>query len=359
MDNVISILALDQGQTEWMLSLKRMKIQADINEEKDHQKQALKRAWRDQWASVEAASFRESFSTGCTWTLDTATLMDLSKRLMADCSSKVWYYLAVMEAELFEPYYPLYGEEDADAKEKNKQFKGLKFKQKDYIKTFLTKDGQIPESFVDRVKKCYKDAVAHMSGRYSKIAIGTLTALLASAAVAATAGAMAPSIAVALVGSNFAGFHGAALTSACLALLGGGSIAAGGAGVAGGVVTIVGGGALLGLAVGGTTSATVTALALATPQAALSMAAKLEVTVREVLLNAQNDTAAAQQVLTKYKEELNRLKHSVVDLEEHNNENKQQIKALKATIGYLTRSAKSLEKFTSSYEIGLQAENEE
>lgn len=357
MDNVISILALDQGQTGWMLSLKRMKIQADINEEKDPQKQALKRAWRDQWASVEAASFTESFSTGCTWTLDTAALMELSKRLMANCSSKVWYYLAVMEAELFEPYYPLYGEEDADAKEKNKQFKGLKFKQKDYIKTFLTKDGQIPVSFVDRVKKCYKDAVARMSGRYSKIAIGTLTALLASAAVAATAGALAPSVAVALVGGNFAGLHGASLTTACLALLGGGSIAAGGAGVAGGVVTIVGGGALLGLAVGGTTSAT-TALALATPQAALSMAAKLEVTVREVLLNAQNDTAAAQQVLTKYKEELNRLKHSVVDLEEQDNENKQQIKALKATIGYLTRSTKSLEKFTSSYEIGLQAEKE-
>ena len=59
----------------------------------------------------------------------------------------------------------------------------------------------------------------------------------------------APSIAVALVGSNFAGLHGAALTSACLAYLGGGAIAVGGLGMAGGTAAIVGGGAVLGLGV--------------------------------------------------------------------------------------------------------------
>ena len=40
-------------------------------------------------------------------------------------------------------------------------------------------------------------------------------------ATVATAGAFAPTIAVALVGSNFAGLSGAALTSACLAYIGG------------------------------------------------------------------------------------------------------------------------------------------
>jgi len=66
----------------------------------------------------------------------------------------------------------------------------------------------------------------------------------------ATAGAFAPAIAVALVGSNFAGLSGAALTTACLAYLGGGAIAIGGAGMAGGTIAIVGGGAVLGIGAG-------------------------------------------------------------------------------------------------------------
>jgi hypothetical protein len=69
-------------------------------------------------------------------------------------------------------------------------------------------------------------------------------------AVVITAGAFAPAIAVALVGSSFPGLSGAALTSACLAYLGGGAIAAGGLGMSGGTMAIVGGGAILGAGVG-------------------------------------------------------------------------------------------------------------
>ena len=75
---------------------------------------------------------------------------------------------------------------------------------------------------------------------------GAITAGIAIVTIA-TAGALAGPIAVALVGSNFAGLSGAALTSACLAYLGGGAIAAGGAGMLGGTAVIVGGGAALGI----------------------------------------------------------------------------------------------------------------
>ena len=64
-----------------------------------------------------------------------------------------------------------------------------------------------------------------------------------------TAGTFAPQIAVALVGSHFAGLSGVALTNACLAYLGGGAIALGGAGIAGGTIAIVGG-AMLGFGAG-------------------------------------------------------------------------------------------------------------
>ena len=62
--------------------------------------------------------------------------------------------------------------------------------------------------------------------------------------------ALAPSIDVTLVGSNFAGLSGAALTSPCLAYLGGGGVAIGGFEMAGGTMAIVGGSAILGLGLG-------------------------------------------------------------------------------------------------------------
>jgi hypothetical protein len=66
---------------------------------------------------------------------------------------------------------------------------------------------------------------------------GAITAGIAIITIA-TAGVLAPAIAVALVGSNFAGLSGASLTSACLAYLGGGAIAIEGAGMAGGTIAI-------------------------------------------------------------------------------------------------------------------------
>ena len=321
MEDFINVLALGKEQHEWMLSLKALKVQADISAEKDEKKVEMKKQWFTQWKKKECSAFMVHFSVdSCAIAQTSYELCQRSAELMSENADiKTWYYLSVMEAELFEPYGPLYGEEE---KEKNKPFKGLKFRNNEFIKNFLTMDARIPETFVDRVRKTYKDAIARMDGRVAKITIGALSAVAISAAAAATAGALAGPIAVALVGGQFTGTYGAALTAASLAFLGGGSIAIGGAGMAGGVATIVGGGALLGLAVGGTASATVTGIVLASPKLTLSTAAKLEVTVREVLLNAQKDTATAQQVLSSYKEELKRLKHLMVDLEAEDQKNK-------------------------------------
>lgn len=355
MEDFMNVLALNAEQHEWMLSLKALKVQADIGAEKDEKKAMAKTKWFTQWLDIERSAFMEHFSADtCSVVQTPYELCQRSAELLRESADmKTWYYLSVVEAELFEPYGPLYGEEE---KEKNKPFNGLKFKSDDFVKQFIAMDARIPQTFVDRVRKTYKDAIARMDGRFTKIALGAVSAIAISAATAATAGALAGPIAVSLAGSQFA-LHGAALTSASLAALAGGSLAVGGGGMAGGVAIIVGGGALLGLAVGGTASATITGLVIASPKLTLSTAAKLEVTVREVLLNAQKDTATAQQVLASYKEELRRLKHLLVDLEEENKTNKDQIKNLKTSINYLTKSTKSLDAFTSSFEIGLEAEN--
>lgn len=123
-----------------------------------------------------------------------------------------------------------------------------------------------------------------------------------------TAGMFAPAIAVALVGSNFAGLSGAALTSACLAYIGGGAIAAGGLGMAGGTMAIVGGGAILGLGVGAGVGGTVGAIGLAGKQHTIMQSAKLMVSVREIFLNDEHDIEYSNSVYEKYVQ-------NVVDIE--------------------------------------------
>ena len=227
MEDFVNVLALSKEQHEWMLGLKAAKVYADAGAEKDEKKALAKTQWLTQWLDLEQTAFKEQFSTDvCALRQTPYELCQRSAELLAEDSGLTWYYLAVMEAELFIPYGPLYGEEE---KEKNKPFKGLKFHSADFVKQFVMMDGRIPVSFIDRVNKTYKDAIARMDGRFAKIAIGTLSAVAISAVTAATAGTFAGPIAVAIAGSQFT-FHGAALTSASLAALAGGSLAAGGAG---------------------------------------------------------------------------------------------------------------------------------
>ena len=100
------------------------------------------------------------------------------------------------------------------------------------------------------MKKTYKKSFGKITNKkntFIKIVLGSVSLALVFLGIGAV---FAPQIAVALLGSQFAGFSGAALTNAVLAYLGGGAIAAGGLGVAGGTMVIAGGGALLGLNIG-------------------------------------------------------------------------------------------------------------
>ena len=102
------------------------------------------------------------------------------------------------------------------------------------------------KGYIKRLRKCYDKFIRELNEVLKNALSAVGVAAVITIATVAVAGALAPAIAVALVGSNFAGLGGAALTSACLAYLGGGAIAAGGAGMAGGLVAIVGGGAVWG-----------------------------------------------------------------------------------------------------------------
>lgn len=169
----------------------------------------------------------------------------------------------------------------------------------DFIDSFFTGD-YYKKGYIKRLRKCYGKVVLEMNEVLKGILIGgAITAGIAIITIA-TAGALAPAIAVALVGSNFAGLSGAALTSACLAYLGGGAIAIGGAGMAGGTIAIVGGGAVLGIGAGIGFGGAVGAAGILGKQNTILQSVKLLVSVREIFLNDEHDVEYSNSVYEQY-----------------------------------------------------------
>mgnify|MGYP003291051661 CR=1 FL=1 len=222
-------------------------------------------------------------------------------------------------------------------------------------------DSRFPENFytkgyIKRLRKCHGKVIRELN----EVLKTALTSLAITAAVTiaaiATAGAFAPSIAVALVGSNFAGLSGAALTSACLAYLGGGAIAVGGMGMAGGTIAIVGGGAILGLGVGAVGAAGVLG-----KKNTILQSAKLMVSVREIFLNDEHDLAYSNTVYEQYVQNIMEIEKGLVELRlqydivkgKDKKLLKAKIKEAEESVEAMKIARKSMLKFQSSFETGL------
>lgn len=193
----------------------------------------------------------------------------------------------------------------------------------------------------------------------------SITAIVTIVAVV-TAGAFAPAIAVALVGSQFAGLSGAALTSACLAYLGGGAIAIGGAGMAGGTAAVVGGGALLGLTVGAGVGSSVGAAGIVGKKATILQSAKLMVATREIFLNDEHDLEYSNTIYEQYVRRIADIEKGLVELRlkadvADKGEKKRLLKEIKnaeESVEAMKIARKSMLKFNSSFMIGLEAEEQ-
>ena len=252
---------LNVEQTEILYNVEMYKTIYDINETsmpllKDKVIN-LKSQWLTEWKKYMESGFPD-FVQNKGAKLHWYTREELFEKVKENKPMGVWFRLVLLEAMLFEPYYTLSLEKDKDGNEVpskkydmlqnpvNQCKKGTGDK---FLDNFFGVD-IYQKGYVKRLRKTYDHVMMELN-EVLKSAIKGL-AITAGVTIAAviTAGALAPSIAVALVGSNFAGLSGAALTSACLAYLGGGAVAVGGFGMAGGTAAIVGGGALLGVGVG-------------------------------------------------------------------------------------------------------------
>ncbi|MEE3433742.1 MAG: hypothetical protein VZQ50_07770, partial [Lachnospiraceae bacterium] len=228
-------------------------------------------------------------------------------------------------------------------------------------------DGLCEAGYVKRLRNCYDDVLRELN----EVLKSALTSLAIAAgvaiAIAVTAGMLAPEIAVAIVGTKFAGLSGAALTSACLAYFGGGAVAVGGFGMAGGTMFIVGGGALLGIGAGTGVGKIVMKTCVMNKQATILQSAKLLVAVREIFLNDEKDMDYANEIYEEYVKSIEnieknlvelRLKENVASLEEKK-KLKLEIKNSEESVKAMMIAMKSMNRFNSSFAEGMKAQENE
>ena len=352
-------------QTEILYNLELYKTINDVN--RGGKNAYLKGQWLEEWKHYMEEGF-SSFVGDENAVLHWHTVQKLHDAVNANAPELPWFRLVLLEAMLFEPYYPLSTEIDKKGNEvPSTKYKELHLPLVGYSKSDGDKflDGFFNESFyqkgyIARLRKCH-DKVLRELNEVLKTAIKSISIAAGVAIIAiATAGAFAPAIAVALVGSNFAGLSGAALTSACLAYLGGGAIAAGGLGMAGGTMAIVGGGAVLGLGVGAGVGGAVGAAGVLGKKDTILQSAKLMVSVREIFLNDEHDIAYSNTVYEQYVQNITdiekglvelRLKADVADKDEKKQLQKQ-IKNTEEAVQAMKIAMKSMNKFNSSFALG-------
>lgn len=328
----------------------------------------MKLEWLNEWKGYMTKGFK-GFMNNSNAELNWYSLEELHEKIRLNSSEKPWFRLVLLEAMLFEPYFPLKTETDKKGKEVpsnkysyiNAPITGYKKSEGDrYLDSEFSGRHKFP-GYVKRLRKCY-DKVCREMNEVLKTAITSITITAGVAMVTiATAGALASPIAVALVGSNFAGLSGAALTSACLAYLGGGAIAAGGLGMAGGTIAIVGGGAILGVGVGAGIGGATGAISLMGKKNTILQSAKLMVSVREVFMNDEKDLEYSKSVYEKYVQNITeiekglielRLKANVADSKEKK-ELKTKIKSAEESVHAMKIAMKTMNKFISAYEVGM------
>lgn len=304
-------LGLTLEQTEILYNIEHLATVNDIQATKlvvgEDNVRSLKQAWIDEWKQTMSNGF-SSFVQIPNAELHWYSEDELLERIKDNHPENVWFRLVLLEALLFEPYYPLSLEKDKKGNDvPSKKYSVLhrplcgysKSHAEKFLDTFFDKS-YYTKGYVARLSKCYGKVIRELN-EVLKTAI-TSIAIAAGITIAAvvTAGAFAPTIAVILAGSNFAGLSGAALTSACLAYLGGGAIAAGGLGMAGGTIAIVGGGAILGLGVGAGVGGAVGAAGVLGKKNTILQSAKLMVSIREIFLNDEHDLEYSNTVYEQY-----------------------------------------------------------
>lgn len=373
MDLQMDKLGLSLEQTEILYNLEYYKTLNDIETTNipivGKAVKELKTAWLQEWNKFISDGF-ESFTQVPGAQMHWYAMDELHHRISEHNPNEPWYRLNLLETMLFEPYYPLGMEKDKKGndvpckryKNLNNPINGFKKAEGDRFLNEQFTGKYCEQGYVKRLRKSYDKRMNELNEVLKTVITSlSITAVIAIVTVA-TAGALAGPIAVALVGSNFAGLSGAALTSACLAYLGGGAIAAGGTGMLGGTIAIVGGGAALGIGVGAGVGGAVGSVGLMGKKNTIMQSAKLLTSVREIFLNDEHDIEFSNSVYEQYLQNITEIEKGLVELRLKKDVVKgkekkaiaETIKKAEESVEAMKVARKSMLKYNSSFSEGLQ-----
>lgn len=348
----LECLSLNYEQLRVLYSLEKLILEDDIYITEKYSSKKLKLEWAKAWVDklIENLSIAQSEKDEFFLSEE-----ELGRRFQ-DNANRTWVFLVSMEANLFRPYYPIFGDD------KDKSFKKLKNKSKYLNNRFIEIQNKVKKEDIEAFTKIYKKAGATITGTKRNIvisAVGTTAVVLVSGGLAFT---FAPAIATAIIGEGAAGLSGAALTSYSLAAVGGGSLAAGGLGMAGGTAIITGGGAIVGIISGTGISAVTTMNLLSQDGYVLNECCKLLTFSQVVLRDKIKDYKTIETIYSKVDFRVKTLERVVEEFskqsdemdKEQKKEIKTKVKVAKKSIKYLKRCAEALQKLSKGVDVEVQ-----
>ena len=350
-EDCMNLFGLNKEQIPILYSMEYLLVKRDImSNPKNSDK---KEQWLEKWTNI-LNNLDENEDI-----IKFVSLESLIGAIKKEASTKdemnnTWLYLIFLEATLFKAYTPL-----SEDKEEAKEFAHLKYKNDiEYLKILAGKTNIINPDYIKRFKDTYSKSINKITGKVKNVTVVTVSVVAISAIAATISSIFSRQISVSLFGGNYEGLHGAALANACLAFAGGGAVAMGGHGVLGGTAVIAGGGALLGAVVSGACAGVVGALINRSPEFVLTHAARLEVVMKEILLNANHDIVNAQLVMNGLKEKIHELQKELDEIKLAREDDKKALHNLKKSLSYLRKAYGDMRRFESSFEIGYHTDGE-
>lgn len=348
----LECLSLNYEQLRVLYSLEKLILEDDIYITEKYSSKKLKLEWAKAWVDKLIENLSIAQSEKDEFFLNEEEL----GRCFQDNANVTWAFLVAMEASLFKPYYPIFGDD------KDRGFRKFQNKSKYLNNRFIELQNKVKKEDIEAFTKIHKKAGATITGTKRNIvisAVGTTAVVLVSGGLAFT---FAPAIATAIIGESAAGLSGAALTSYSLAAVGGGSLAAGGLGMAGGTAIITGGGAIVGMISGTGISAVTTMNLLSQDGYVLNECCKLLTFSQVVLRDKIKDYKTIETIYSKVDFRVKTLERVVEEFskqsdemdKEQKKEIKTKVKVAKKSIKYLKRCAEALQKLSKGVDIEVQ-----
>lgn len=351
-DKVVSdlekLFLIDSNQTRLMYSVQLRMIQYDIDkspDKNDKDKQAIqhKISWRDAWKKSILDSVCEDKNRLTYFIKDDDILYQEWNKCVISSKDYNWIYLVGLECALFKPYTKL-------SKEDKNLWKGLKLKYNYLEDVFCKRQHKINADDIKKYRSSYKKNISRLEKNAEKAIIAATTIAVVSIATGGVASALAPEIAVAIVGDSLA-LSGAALTNASLALIGGGSLAVGGMGMAGGTAIITGGGVLVGAL---STGMSATAASLISVNGLGIQSSALLLTFCDIYLKHQSYfDITVKHIIDALNENIKNCEVIAEDInkqDEKDKEDKKMLKQIKNNVKYIKRCVSILESEKTKFQ---------